>query len=216
MSDTNRTNSLIPDELAWRAFQYVSGDLSPAESDDFERCLADDQDAREAVAQAVELGTTLASALEHPVVVATRSTKSHSLRWARRLAWMGAGAAVCLVLLVPLSRLAPSRAELALNFPSSAETGQLALVWAQAHSHDQAGDALAPADVAGNGPGDGVGGEMADMESDSPRFSIDMDDGDRLAAPSWMLTAVEGLCGELAAPGLSTEAPIGIDREGLE
>ncbi len=42
-------------DLAWLAFVYVSGELTHAEAEAFERRLAQDQAAREAVAEAVAL-----------------------------------------------------------------------------------------------------------------------------------------------------------------
>ncbi len=50
------------DDLHWLAFQYVCGDLSPDSTVDFEECLLEDQQAREAVADAVELVRSMALA----------------------------------------------------------------------------------------------------------------------------------------------------------
>ena len=47
-------------DLHWTAFLYVSGDLPAAEASSFEARLADDQEARGAVAEAVELVGALA------------------------------------------------------------------------------------------------------------------------------------------------------------
>jgi len=49
-------------DLAWQAYLYVSGEMTPAASSKFEERLAADQDAREAVAQAVDLWSMLAAA----------------------------------------------------------------------------------------------------------------------------------------------------------
>jgi hypothetical protein len=46
-------------DLEWHAFLYVSGEMSRVEAEAFEGRLAEDQQAREAVAQAVELLTKL-------------------------------------------------------------------------------------------------------------------------------------------------------------
>jgi hypothetical protein len=47
-------------DLHWTAFLYISGDLLAAEASSFEARLLDDQEAREAVAEAVELAGALA------------------------------------------------------------------------------------------------------------------------------------------------------------
>ena len=47
-------------DLHWTAFLYISGELTPDESSSFEIRLADDQEAREAVTEAVELAGALA------------------------------------------------------------------------------------------------------------------------------------------------------------
>lgn len=76
--------------LPWQAFCYLAGDLDPAEAAAFEARLADDQAAREAVAQAVELVQAIAAAesqLERAVVPASRSCPA----WRSRLAWVAIG-----------------------------------------------------------------------------------------------------------------------------
>jgi hypothetical protein len=52
-------NSLPNDELHWLAFRYAAGEMTAGEEQAFELRLADDQQAREAVEQAVELGEAL-------------------------------------------------------------------------------------------------------------------------------------------------------------
>jgi hypothetical protein len=47
-------------DLHWTAFLYISGDLPADEATSFEARLADDQEARDAVAEAVELAGALA------------------------------------------------------------------------------------------------------------------------------------------------------------
>jgi anti-sigma factor RsiW len=51
-----------PDDLNWSAFRYVAGELDEAETRAFESRLESDQDAREAVAQAVALTRCVAAA----------------------------------------------------------------------------------------------------------------------------------------------------------
>lgn len=52
------------DRRNWLAFQFVSGDLSPTEEQDFELWLASDQGAREAVAEAVRLAGVVGASVE--------------------------------------------------------------------------------------------------------------------------------------------------------
>ena len=78
------------DELAWQAFQYVAGELQSDELAAFEARLADDQAAREAVAEAVELGEAASLALQPQPTLAPFKGQSH---W-----WYGIpiGIALCL------------------------------------------------------------------------------------------------------------------------
>ena len=64
------------DELTWQAFQYVAGELSVTDADLFEERLADDQAAREAVAQAVALFHTVCAVEAAEPVVAIRERTS--------------------------------------------------------------------------------------------------------------------------------------------
>jgi anti-sigma-K factor RskA len=100
-------------DLHWTAFLYVSGELTPEESSAFERRLDEDQDAREAVASAVELSGALA------LLGPDRSLKIPARRiwrWAIPLA-----AAACLAAAVlPFSR-APR--------PTSPAASEVAEAW---------------------------------------------------------------------------------------
>jgi ferric-dicitrate binding protein FerR (iron transport regulator) len=84
----------LNDELDWLAFQYVAGELTADEEEQFERRLAEDQTAREAVERAVELkeAIQLASASWVP---ARRTQRRLAVR--RSLAWAGALAASLLL-----------------------------------------------------------------------------------------------------------------------
>jgi ferric-dicitrate binding protein FerR (iron transport regulator) len=62
-------------DLEWQAYLYVSGEMSPPAVLQFEERLADDQAAREAVAQAVELWTLLAANPQS--AIPTTVTRSH-------------------------------------------------------------------------------------------------------------------------------------------
>lgn len=96
------------DDLEWLAFRYVAGVLDATEARAFEERLGADQDAREAVGQAVALGLRLAAARPDDAGGGTvplggradRTTRQHVHRWVRPLAWRGAGIAAGLVFLV--------------------------------------------------------------------------------------------------------------------
>lgn len=78
-------------DLDWTAVQYVSGDLPEQRVAEFERRLAENQDAREAVADAVELCVAIAA--NRPEVT-TRVVMDRS--WKRKLEWMFVGGAISL------------------------------------------------------------------------------------------------------------------------
>src|SRR5262245_34308227 len=77
------------DELHWLAFRYVAGEMTAAEEESFEQQLADDQEAREAVAQVVELNEAIRLAATKPVVAPRRRfplLTLHPVAWAAGLA----------------------------------------------------------------------------------------------------------------------------------
>lgn len=84
-------------ELEWRAFLYVSGEMSAEEHDAFEDRLAIDQEAREAVAQAVDLIGQVAVVQLVPV---TEQKSPPARRTARVLGIIASIAAALLVGLV--------------------------------------------------------------------------------------------------------------------
>ena len=85
-------NSPEKAELAWSAFRYIADEMSADEQARFEEQLATSQQAREAVALAVELTHGIAAAPERPTVVPSRRKR----RVRVRLAWAAAAAAaVC-------------------------------------------------------------------------------------------------------------------------
>ncbi len=67
-------NDSPENNLEWRAFRYVLGEMSPAEADAFEEVLATDQETRELVARSTGLVTNL---LDLSVLEAT-PTDSHN------------------------------------------------------------------------------------------------------------------------------------------
>jgi len=89
-------------DLDWTAFRYVSGDLSPAEASAFESILGDDQDAREAVAAAVELAGALAIAVDGPILALPRRRTMARRLAAGSVAAAVAAAACLLVRVLPI------------------------------------------------------------------------------------------------------------------
>jgi hypothetical protein len=82
--------------LQGTALRYAAGDLSPAEAEAFERLLADDQDARDALSEAVRLS---AAALGQAAPAPDRSFRTRlrarlGLSYRGPLAWSAFGAAV--------------------------------------------------------------------------------------------------------------------------
>lgn len=88
-----------PEDVDWLAFCYIAGELSAAEADAFETRMADDQEAREAVARAVGLAFMLAAAgpkARHSRTVSQAASTWRHARMARRVAWATVAAAACL------------------------------------------------------------------------------------------------------------------------
>jgi hypothetical protein len=125
-------------EVDWQAFLYVSGDMTSADAEAFEDRLATDQEAREAVAAAVELLDRLA---------ASRPTSTRDLpalpapdRSARRVA-AAATIAASLLVFWSLARSPQGPAS-----PSGEEARQLISFWSEAWSPGENGAADATAD----------------------------------------------------------------------
>ncbi|WP_299469801.1 hypothetical protein [uncultured Gimesia sp.] len=108
----NSTPSNSSDHLDWFAFQYLSNELSEQESQAFEALLAQKQEAREALASAVQLIAGLKSIEPIPVLNSETASiiqpefKSRSLLASRLQRWALAGCAVVL-LLAAVSLLLP-------------------------------------------------------------------------------------------------------------
>lgn len=169
-----------PNQLDWSAFCYAAGEMNPAESEQFEARLADDQNAREALARAVELTQTVVAAESQAdsfVVPAGR----HAADWTTRLSWMAIGglASVVIALVwsgaIQISPTGPSEKQLA-----------LASAWTQARADiaQAKEDGLwSPATWAALGETEEELLAWSDASADSPL-------GD---APSWMTAALAGL-----------------------
>lgn len=172
------------DELTWLAFQYVAGEFSPAEADEFEGRLAGDQSAREAVAQAVELfhAVCAVEAAEPVVALATRGSRRTVAVPA--IVWRVALAIAAAVLLAVtlnfnlLNRSSPDSKNVASVTPALADAWSA--VRADFSSDEQAAQSVAASAVL-------TDTELALAEED---LALSTD------APSWMTAAVLGLSGK--------------------
>lgn len=133
-----------PQDLTWLAFRYISDEMTAEEQAAFEERLACDQQAREELAQVVELAQ---AAAVRPQVVTV--TAAHS--WSGRLGWMLSGTVACLLLISVVEGWQRYRAELAGLFRGGSDRSLveslqpegLALAWASAQS---AGETLSVVD----------------------------------------------------------------------
>lgn len=80
-------------DLDWQAFRYISDEMSEAEMDQFEALLGEQQAAREAVADAVELWCALGRLRP----AAERAPQRANRRWMQPAAWLIPIAAACLL-----------------------------------------------------------------------------------------------------------------------
>jgi hypothetical protein len=166
-------NSREREELDWLAFLYVAGELAPDERRDFERRLANDQLACDAVSRAVDLTQTIQAVGEvKPVTVSPvrRLRLQHSLRLVACLSACVLVAIVCHWLLRD-GKSTPTHVS---EGPSTA-AAELAVVWSETRLEfaDQQSDARALLQV-------------NDFD-DSPMAS---EGTAALAVPDWMLSAV--------------------------
>ncbi|MCI0355640.1 MAG: hypothetical protein L0099_11470, partial [Acidobacteria bacterium] len=142
------------EELQWLAFRYVAGEMNAAEAEAWERRLADDQAARDAVCQGVALTGRLAAASPHnagareadfPPTTVTRGAVPKSSRHAalRALGWMSLGAAAALVsvMLANPGVLLPSGSDVPTQVIPARPSAN-ALVWARLHTASQWADEL--------------------------------------------------------------------------
>jgi hypothetical protein len=116
-----------PADLDWLAFQYIHDELSADQAEEFEQRMAEDQAAREAVAEAVLLCQAVAAGAKEVIPAGTEHRS-----WLLHAAWAAIGAAACLALVFvlrsptrqPVTPLA-QRPQL-----SDLTDEELALVWA--------------------------------------------------------------------------------------
>jgi hypothetical protein len=202
MKDT-RAIPMSPNERAsqldWSAFCYAAGELSPAEVERFEARLADDQQAREALARAVELTQAVVAAESQAdkyqadkfVVPAGR----HVADWGTRLSWMAIGGLASLVIaLVGSGMIGGSSSMLASRGPSAKQIA-LATAWSQTRAEiaqaKEDGLWLPPTFTLGDADEELLA--LNDTNDESPMGET----------PSWMTAAVFGLASE--SPGTNAE-----------
>lgn len=164
-------NEPMLEELDWLAFQYVMNELTEADRVAFELRLEDDQEAREAVARAVELSAAIRmqpSAIQRPTVAATASTMPR-VSIHKMMLWVGTLAAAVLVALSLWLRP---------TLPSAQGVGatDIALAWNQLR---QAEEETAPTTE-----------PVDDIESDWLLEDEDIDDEPVAAPPSWLVAGV--------------------------
>jgi hypothetical protein len=115
-------------ELQWLAFRYVAGELSGDEAAQFEDRLDQDQQAREAVAAAVELTeAVVASGADRPRVLPMRRRFRATAMWT----FASAAAAACIAVVVwhgdsgrPASTARESAQDVALTWSGLHQTGE--------------------------------------------------------------------------------------------
>jgi hypothetical protein len=158
-------------DLHWTAFLYVSGELTIDESTSFESLLAEDQEAREAVALAVELAQALA------IVGPLPRSVSRKRNYRRVLAWAGSmAAAACLaVAILPILRpVVPTE--------SQGDTSSVALAWSGLRVGT---DPDWTAFVSGvQAPESPVAGSLAEIEN-----ADEAESSNERPLPSWLLLA---------------------------
>jgi hypothetical protein len=180
-------NESAPD-LDWLAFQYTIDELSPADAAQFEARLADEQAAREALAQAVLLGQALRRAAECPLPAAAVQ-RQFAATWI----WAACGAAACLAIIAAgqfwtQRRPGPTIA----NQIQPARDEALAQAWFSARLPLLENDLLA-SDVSSDLLASDVSTDSlaSDMLSDEEIGLAGSDADLRLSVPVWMLEAVQ-------------------------
>lgn len=151
-------------DLHWTAFLYASGDLPPGDEAAFERRLAEDQSAREAVAEAVELAGALATLGP----VAWSAPRPRRLA-PRILAWSALAAAACLIA-ATLGALRSART-------ATPDASEVAMAWSGLRGLEAIGGEVDALDL-----GDA-------SHAVEPHLAVVPD---APALPSWLLTAASG------------------------
>ncbi|QDU27817.1 hypothetical protein ETAA8_29080 [Anatilimnocola aggregata] len=185
----NQPNIEPQDELAWLAFRYVAGELTAAETEQFELQLAVDQRARETLAQTVELYHAVAAAESLPTIAACEPARRQTTSRTQQVAWISAGvSAATLLLMAGWSAgwfFGPSSVPSA-NINVAHVSPELAAAWNELRAEATVGDDELSDD------------ELASLPEDELSISTE--------APSWMTAAVLGIAGH--DPALPVATPL--------
>lgn len=174
-------------DLDWLAFCYASGELDPTQIEQFELRLADDHEAREALARAVELCQTITAAESQNVAYVTPASRVHS-DWNQRLSWMAVGGLASLLLgLLWTGIIGPTWQTAQRNYRASSQQN-LAFAWSET------GTDIANVREAGYWPALISYGD--DDSYTETTFDDSTDD-----APSWMTAAVLSVSGSDSSDG---------------
>jgi hypothetical protein len=180
-------NPLPEDELHWLAFRYVTGELSGDEESSFELRLAEDQQARDAVEQAVELNEAV-----RVVAAELFPARAPQTGLPRRAATWAVALAACLVVVCGLAWLLTrdARDGNSHNVAGGADandrvsdptaTASLALQWAALRQQQ---DSAAPAGAASPWP---AGAELTSLQEPS---AVGVEQADE-SIPEWLMIAV--------------------------
>ena len=130
MSANHETHGEGRNDLDWLAFQYVAGELSTEDEEQFEARLVTEPEVAEAVANAVVLGEAVSTALSLPAAESVRTAESRPCgvtadrsTVGRTVSVVTAACVVVAALLISFRGEEPSRDSLATNSKSSADDG---------------------------------------------------------------------------------------------
>lgn len=151
----------------WLVFQYLAGELSVSEVDQFESRLAEDLPLQEAVAREVELTGAVAAAFDATAEPAVKAVGAES----RSSRWIVIATAVCVTVVASIYVVDRAFREQAYDPPA---TDEFAAAWTQTMDHWPPG----VVDMELNG----------DIEADSGAEVIAS-----IATPDWMRIGVVGL-----------------------
>ena len=189
------------DGLIWTAYQYTADELPEPAARAFEAALENDQQAREALAEAVALGDTIRAALRPEGVTAPAvmpaelvassvgesRNRNSSYGWAA--ACVAFGAAACLALMMALRTTPPADAPVAQGPAAPVTKGEtdhqlLAVLWPEDSADLTSGDVGSTLVVGIDATDSAVGAELT---ADDEVIYEPMPDA---AAPDWLIAAV--------------------------
>jgi len=186
-------------DLDWLAFRYVAGELTPDQTTQFERRLADDQTARDAVAETVGLAQAIGAldaaewaALECPATASLAASVKRG--WARPLGWMLAGAAASLLLFVSVLSIVDRGGDTPVaddRSDSKAPVMSPELAAAYLRSPDVLTEVHADVDLASADELSAERDPLGDAASD--RVAEDLEEAAPPSPAPWMVAAISGL-----------------------